>query len=120
SAGTRDAHGEFHPHAPGWAINLVLIILALGTFGALALNFVGPHAGHGGWAAGMVEASTARGVAENEAGRGTFLGFDPHAVMYYISAVVGLIGIAIAWWLHLAGRTSAARRRAADLPPALA
>jgi hypothetical protein len=28
--------------------------------------------------------------------------------MYYVSGVVGIVGIAIAWWLHLAGRTTAA------------
>jgi NADH-quinone oxidoreductase subunit L len=50
---------------------------------------------------------------------GTFFGQDPHAVMYYVSAVVGLIGIAIAWWLHLAGRTSAATSRADSLLPML-
>src|SRR5262249_60433713 len=56
-----EAHSaeHFHPHAPGWAINLVLIVLAIGTFGAIGLNFVGPHAFHGGWAAEMVEGSTA-------------------------------------------------------------
>ncbi len=50
---------------------------------------------------------------------GTFLGFDPHKAMYYASGVVGIVGIAIAWLLHLAGRTEAARSRADGLLPAL-
>jgi NADH-quinone oxidoreductase subunit L len=39
--------------------------------------------------------------------------------MYYVSAVVGLFGIAVAYWLHLAGRTSAERSRADELLPIL-
>jgi NADH-quinone oxidoreductase subunit L len=39
--------------------------------------------------------------------------------MYVASAIVGVIGIAAAWWLHLAGRTSAAVSRADRLVPAL-
>ena len=35
-------------------------------------------------------------------------GGDPHKMMYYISGVVGVIGIALAWFLHLFGRTEAA------------
>ena len=50
---------------------------------------------------------------------GTFLGQDPHAVMYYVSGVVGIVGIFIAWWLHLAGRTTAAVSKADALLPAL-
>jgi hypothetical protein len=59
---------------------------------------------------------------------GTFLGQNPHAVMYYVSAVVGAVGILIAAFLHgplgLAGlfigsRTQAARSRADALLPVL-
>ncbi|MEM1424595.1 MAG: hypothetical protein AAGH64_11415, partial [Planctomycetota bacterium] len=55
---------------------------------------------------------------------GTFLGYDPHKVMYYVSAVVGLIGIFTAAFLHgpkgpaglfLGNRTEAARSRADGL-----
>ncbi|MEM8758664.1 MAG: proton-conducting transporter membrane subunit, partial [Planctomycetota bacterium] len=41
------------------------------------------HADHGGHAA-----------------HGSFLGFDPHKVMYYVSAIVGAIGIGYAAWAH--------------------
>jgi len=37
---------------------------------------------------------------------------DPHRAMYFVSAVVGLIGILIAWRLHLADRKSADALRA--------
>jgi len=138
-------HSGFHPHAPGWAVNSVLAILALCTFGAIALNFVGPHAVHGGWVAGMVEHSSAQWpvaeahaaaahggeaaaghAAAEHAEHGTFLGMDPHEVMYFVSAIVGLIGILIAarlhgpkgaWGLGLGNRTIAAESRADALLP---
>ncbi len=49
---------------------------------------------------------------------GSFLGFDPHAVMYYVSAVVGLSGILVAFFLHYLGRTTAATSKADALLPA--
>jgi NADH-quinone oxidoreductase subunit L len=142
-----EAH-DFHPHPPGWAIKLVLVLLAIASFAVIPLNFTGKHSWHGGWVAGMVETSTANWPAPGEhhekaggeshsgdghshaageshaAGHdhkehGTFLGQDPHKVMYYVSAVVGLFGIAVAYWLHLAGRTSAERSRADELLPIL-
>jgi NADH-quinone oxidoreductase subunit L len=39
--------------------------------------------------------------------------------MYYASAAVGFVGIAIAFLLHYAGRTTAARSKADDLLPLL-
>jgi len=38
-------------------------------------------------------------------------GQDPHKVMYYVSGVVGVIGIGLAWCFHLWGRTEAATCR---------
>ena len=142
-------HGEghgFHPHAPKWAINLVLVALAGGSVLAAGLYFVGDH--HG-WAGGMVHASEsdfdpykvganssavagieAAGHAAGEhAGdghtdghdheHGSILGMDPHKVMYYISGVVGFIGIGIAFVLHFAGRTEAATSNADKLAKAI-
>jgi NADH-quinone oxidoreductase subunit L len=148
------AHHGFHPHAPKWAINLVLVVLAGGSILAAGLYFVGDH--HG-WAGGMVHASSAHfdantigqqsaaviGEAAAHAGdhageaaadhggdhaeahgaahaaHGTILGMDPHKVMYYISGVVGFIGIGIAFVLHFAGRTEAATSRADALAKAI-
>ena len=104
--------GEFHPHAPGWAINLVLTVLSVGCFAIIPLTFMGDH---GGWVGTMVHHSTAHIEHAGDpalAPHGTFLGMDPHKVMYYVSGIVGFVGIAVAWWLHLAGRTSAATSRA--------
>jgi NADH-quinone oxidoreductase subunit L len=49
---------------------------------------------------------------------GSFLGFDAHAIMYYVSAVVGTTGIIVAFLLHYLGRTTAATSRADALVPA--
>ena len=49
---------------------------------------------------------------------GSFLGYNAHEVMYYVSAAVGLVGIGIAFFLHYLGRTTAATSRADALVPA--
>jgi NADH-quinone oxidoreductase subunit L len=107
-----DAHEHFHPHAPGWAINLVLAVLAIGSIVAAGLYFMGPE---GGWVAKVLEESSARQPEAHA--DGTFLGMDPHKVMYFVSSAVGLFGIAVAYLLHKQGRTSAATSRADELLP---
>lgn len=117
----KDDHGaakhEFHPHAPKIAINAVLAVLAVSSIVAAVLYFMGSG---GGWAAAMVGHSTAHHDpgAHGEA-HGTFLGFDPHKAMYFVSSVVGLLGIGAAFYLHYLGRTSAATSRADSLVPKL-
>ncbi|MCC6659879.1 MAG: NADH-quinone oxidoreductase subunit L [Phycisphaerales bacterium] len=132
---TDHSHG-FHPHAPGLAINFVLGLLAVLSLAAAATYFVG---GEHGWVGEMVHHSTA-GVsgaalpgggavhADLETGAPGFLGYNPHAVMYYVSAAVGLIGILIAAFLHgprgvggllIGSRRHAATSRADALLPVL-
>ncbi|KAA0217468.1 MAG: NADH-quinone oxidoreductase subunit L [Leptolyngbya sp. PLA3] len=109
-----EAHGHFHPHAPGWAINTVLLILAILTFVAIPLVALS----HGGWVGEMVHGSTAHFEAAHAEGgsHGSvwLAGLDPHKVMYYISGVVGVLGIVVAWALHYRGRREAAHAPAAD------
>ena len=104
----------FHPHAPGWAINFVLAALALLSLAAVGLIFVG----NDGWVAGLIHDSTANIAAHGEHtgshGSVALLGLDPHVWMYYISSGFGLLGILVAWALHLHGRKSAAVAPAAD------
>ena len=131
--------GHFHPHAPGWAINLVLAVLAVGSTVAMVPYFV--DKAHHGWVGGLLHASTAHyqsgfshhapdgehalvigeavivpvadeahgahnnATSQNAHGEmvihaNTFLGMDAHKVMYYVSALVGIIGIAFAAYLH--------------------
>ncbi len=119
-----ELHGEdpdtFRPHAPRLAINLVLVVIAAGAVLAAVPYFLtnGVHGLHGGWIADMVHDSPARAgipglAAHGEAAHhGSILGMDPHAAMYYISAVVGLIGIGAALWFHLINRSAADTLRA--------
>ncbi len=109
------AASEFQPHAPGWAINSVLFVLALLTFAAIPTFFVLKE--HHGWVGSMIGGSSATNHPPEHGG--TFLGFDPHVAMYYASGVVGILGIGVAFLLHLMGRTSAATSRADSLLPLL-
>lgn len=143
SRGAGHGHGahDFHPHAPGWAINSVLAVLAICSIAAAGVYFVGDH---GGWvgklvhessaatvtdghgsntAAFLVEGRGGHGAAEHghgaEGHHGSILGMDPHAVMYYVSGVVGGVGILAAFVLHYLGRRHAATSRADALTPRL-
>ncbi len=123
-----DAHAHFHPHAPGWAINTVLAILAIAAFAVIGLRFVG---GHEGWVSGLIEHSSANyaghamyAAAASHAGAGggehahaTFFGYDAHTAMMYVSGVVGIVGILTAFVLHYVGRTTAAKSKADALLP---
>lgn len=118
SHGDHDDHA-FHPHPPGWAVNTVLAVCATLSILAAGAYFVG---GDHGWVGMMVHHSTAAFASPGEHGdahAGRFLGMDPHEAMYYVSGGIGAIGIAIAYALHLAGRTTADRAAADKLVPAL-
>ncbi len=167
-----DHDHAFHPHPPGWAINLVLSVLAIGSLLAAipyfmpsgtdkAKGWVGgllyessahykSPAGHPGdsdvYAAQLVEADTpvvlparfaptepaAEGEIKaadawpvrQEIESGTIFGMDPHKAMYFVSAIIGVIGILIAAFLHgpkgpaglfIGTRTEAATSRADGL-----
>ncbi len=134
-----DSHGHFHPHAPGWAINTVLAILAVASLAATGLFFVG---GHDGVIGDLINTSSAAvahssrvvpdyyvpipphdnlghiGPVEHAA-HATVFPQDPHKIMYWISGIVGTFGIAVAFLLHYVGRTTAATSKADELLPAL-
>lgn len=117
-----EEHGHAHhePHAPKWAINLVLVVITIGAILAAIPYFLPNHAEgvHGGWVADLIhDSSAAPGLPHEAAGdeaghHGTVFGLDPHAAMYYISGAIGLIGIAIAGWFHLLNRAAADALRA--------
>ena len=115
-----ELHGEnpasFHPHAPRFAINFVLIAIAGGAVLAAAPYFMSNETEglHGGWVAEMVNDSPAKTGVPSEAlahagpeHQGAILGMDPHKAMYYISAIVGMIGLAFAFFFHLMRRSAA-------------
>ncbi len=130
-----DAHAHHEPHAPGWAINTVLATLTVLSLVAAGLYFLAPHGGKVAELVGHSSAayhtpyahraaddhapSAAPMFLASEAGEhgGKILGMDPHGAMYYISGVVGAIGIAVAFLLHFKGRTTAATSSADALLP---
>lgn len=71
-----------------------------------------------GGAPSFVPTSIAKSHGE-AAHAGSFLGWDPHKVMYYVSGVVGFVGIFIAFILHYVGRREAATAKADALLPAV-
>ncbi|TVQ50661.1 MAG: NADH-quinone oxidoreductase subunit L [Phycisphaerales bacterium] len=109
--------GKFHPHAPKWAVNFVLIAITVGAILAAIPYFMpsGEEGVKGGWVASMTLDSSARdgmyGVYAIEE-KGKLFGADPYNAMYFVSAAFGLVGILIAWWLHLANRKAADALRA--------
>jgi len=127
---------HFHPHAPGGAINFVLIVLAIGALFAGYLGLVGGE--HHGWFGDMMHESSARVVTDTTvSGHGTeavdahaehaadpyaetedhgsFFS-DPHQWMFVASAIVGVIGIVIALYFHLINRKAADRMKQSFKP----
>ncbi len=118
-----ESHGAFHPHAPRWAINGVLVILAIG---AVVVGF--PAYGHvfahkENWVQAMMASSSAYQGAclESDHGTGaavhtqTVLGLDPHTGLTIVGSTASIGGILIAWYFHLYSRKSADQLRAALL-----
>ena len=106
--------GHFHPHAPGWAVNTVLAILMVASIAAAGAYFIpGLQGKDGNWVKSMAQLSTANAPTPHGV-RGTFLGQDPYKVMYYVSGIIGALGITLAFLLHKAGRTTAATSPGAD------
>ena len=68
----------------------------------------GAHADDGHDAHAAVPGVGPRGTIDEPL---ALFGKDPHKVMYFVSGVVGLVGIGLAWFFHLAGRTTAAECR---------
>ena len=128
-----DAHAEdhgFHPHAPRFAMNAAIALLAIGSIAAIPLYFV--NAEDHGWAGSMVHDSSAAFAApevhHDDAGEQPHamltaevvpvaigaapegedahhgdnmgLGLDPHKAMYVVSGVLGVLGIALAAFFH--------------------
>ncbi|MFK7958997.1 MAG: NADH-quinone oxidoreductase subunit L [Phycisphaerales bacterium] len=108
--GHDDAHaGDDHghePHPPRIAINAVLIIIT--AFAAIAI-FLGP------WLKGMVSGSSAGGGVPGATGvvhHGEGFWGDAHKWMPLVASITTLVGISIAWYLHLANRRAADSLRA--------
>ncbi len=58
------AHHDFHPHAPGWAINFVLVVLSIASLAAAGAYFI--HKEDHGWTGSMLKNSSAAYSAPGE------------------------------------------------------
>jgi len=131
AAGAAHGHGGlvahagsgFHPHAPRFAINGVLLALAIGAVlaglptylvlsGQASENWIASMVGHSSAALGVPHAEGAGDAAHAHP---HMLGMDGHTAMFVLSTIVGLTGIAIAWFLHLGNRRFADRLRGSML-----
>lgn len=118
-------HGDhhsphFHPHAPGWAINTVLIVLACASMLAISLAYIDKDIHHG-WVGSMVAESSASfhspyavSAADAHGGHealavagpvgtaapGTVFGMDAHTGMILISGVGAILGVLVAAFFH--------------------
>lgn len=112
-----ELHGQsassFHPHAPRFAIKFVLVVIALGAILAAVPYFI-PNETEGitgGWVADMVNDSHGhqgvQKVTHGDDHHALLLGMPVHTAMYFISAVVGFIGIGFALYFHLFRRSAA-------------
>ena len=115
-----DQHQGFHPHAPGWAINSVLVVLACASILSISLAYMNKDGG--GWVGSMVAESSASyhspyaeeahhaHYAHTEptavagpvgtAAPGTVFGMDAHTAMIIISGLGAILGVLVAAFLH--------------------
>jgi NADH-quinone oxidoreductase subunit L len=135
-----EKHDHFHPHAPGWAVNTVLVVLATASMLAISLAYIDKEANHG-WVGSMVVDSTAsfhspyaeslaaaHGGGEamvvagpvGTAAPGELLGMNPHEAMILIAGLGAIFGVLVAAYFHgpkgwqglfLGGRTEASKCR---------
>jgi NADH-quinone oxidoreductase subunit L len=98
------AHG-WHPHPPGFRINLVLVVTAIGAVAAGLPSYL--HSWHVldyNWVDRFVEASSAGFRAGEGAEHGHILGGDAHTVLFWLATACAVVGIGAAWVLHGAHR----------------
>ncbi|MFO0963331.1 MAG: NADH-quinone oxidoreductase subunit L [Phycisphaerales bacterium] len=112
--GSHGSHGHgFHPHPPGWRINGVLAVIAIGSILAGLPTYLAGSEGFN-WIQRFVANSSAffRAV---EPEHGEILGRDAHGTLFAIATAVCALGIGIAFVLHCANRAMGDRLRASML-----
>jgi NADH-quinone oxidoreductase subunit L len=103
-------HGRGRPHAPRFAINFTLLVITAGAVASIWLFL-------NGWGEEMVAGSTAAPGIPHAAHGEEHGGFwsNPHTWMPWVASSGTLVGIAIAWYFHLANRKAADDLRQAML-----
>jgi NADH-quinone oxidoreductase subunit L len=108
-----DAHG-FHPHPPGFRINLVLAVLAVGSILAGLPSYLEKSGGFN-WIQRFVQNSSAWMRATAGPEHGQILGRDGHGTLFLLATGVVVVGIGLAFLLHAANRDLGDRLRASML-----
>lgn len=106
-------HG-FHPHPPGFRINLVLLVLAAGSILAGLPTYLEKSGGFN-WIQRFVQNSSAWMRATAGPEHGQILGRDGHGTLFVLATGVVVLGIGLAWVLHAANRDLGDRLRASML-----
>ncbi|RLS63328.1 MAG: NADH-quinone oxidoreductase subunit L [Planctomycetota bacterium] len=126
--GGHAAH-DFHPHGPRFAINGVLLVIAVGAILAALPSYLAEFAHQQNWIQSMVTDSSAVAGAGSSAHDAhaehanhalSFTGIsDIHTATSVVASAVGILGICIAAFFHLTNRKAADRLRHALLSNAL-
>ena len=112
AAPTTHAAHEFHPHAPRWAMNGVLIVIMLGAFATGIPGYMELR-GESNWAQVMMAHSSAfAGSVQAHVTDAVNFGMNPHQLVEVFGTAASLGGIAIAMYFHLLQRKSADKLRA--------
>jgi NADH-quinone oxidoreductase subunit L len=112
SAPAANSSHEFHPHAPRWAMNGVLIVIMLGAFATGIPGYMEMR-GQSNWAQVMMAHSSAfAGSVQAHVTDAVNFGMNPHQLVELFGTIASLGGIAIAMYFHLLQRKSADKLRA--------
>ena len=112
TAPTSTTSHEFHPHAPRWAMNGVLIVIMLGAFATGIPGYMELR-GESNWAQVMMAHSSAfAGSVQAHVTDAVNFGMNPHQLVEVFGTAASLGGIAIAMYFHLLQRKSADKLRA--------
>lgn len=98
------AHG-WHPHPPGFRINLVLVVTALGALAAGLPSYLQSlHVLDFNWVDRFVATSSAYFRAGAGPEHGHILGGDGHTVLFWLATAAALGGIGVAAIMHWVNR----------------
>ena len=91
--------GEFHPHAPRLAINVVLILLTVGAVGSIFLKDWVPSR--------VADSSAIGGIPHANHQEAAGLLANPHTWMPWVAGTLGISGILVAAFFHGINRKAA-------------
>lgn len=111
SSAAHASHG-WHPHPPGFRINFVLAVTAIGALLAGLPSYLQSwHVLDFNWVQRFVLHSSAYFRAGEGEAHGHILGGDAHTVLFWLATAAAVVGIGIAYVMHASNRQAAANLR---------